>query len=214
MRSPRWVRIYRSRALLAALIIAWALAGASCSEKSCSAPECHRLPSGRVVLRAEMRRAETYTFHDEGFSFFANRVVSLPQDCPLDTGCLISDVVLGIGLNENGRPLGLEFTQEETSYGFSRIGERATLDEARWLYDVTVCIPEWVRFYDTVEGVGANQVWAVKTYGGRFAKLLVVESSFSREEHDSAGVLVTTARGAVTFDWEYQPDGSTCFEEP
>jgi hypothetical protein len=216
MRSPHWVRIYRSRALFAALTVAWALAGASCSERGCNAPECNGLPSGRVVLRAEMRKAETYTFHDEAFSFSANRVVRLPEDCPPDTVCndLIPDVILGIGLNENGRPRGLEFTQTAMSYAFSRIGERATLAEARWLYDVTVCIPEWVRFDETVEGIGANQVWVVKTYVGRFAKLLAVESSFSREAYDSAGVPVTTALGAVTFDWEYQPDGSTCFGEP
>ena len=46
------------------------------------------------------------------------------------------------------------------------------------------------------------QVWIVKTRDGRFGKILIVTSSLYLNGED----------GEVTFDWEYQPNCSRCFE--
>jgi hypothetical protein len=56
------------------------------------------------------------------------------------------------------------------------------------------------------------QVWGVKTHDGKFGKILIVDTFFCTQEYDSAGHTVSRSYGEITFDWQYQPDGTRCFE--
>jgi hypothetical protein len=146
-------------------------------------------------------------FHEFSFSQNAMVRVPSPEGAKGDLSCLYSS-------RHNGSFRGFVLGVNPSRPSFHLVGSRSTLDSGRALFDGLACISDTATFHDFGLPVEPYQVWAVKTHDGTFAKILIVDTFFCSQTHDSAGKTVTETRGEVTFDWQWQPDGTRCFGEP
>ena len=192
------------------LVFLLALGVLSCSDNGANCPGPTPLPSGRAVVNASVREDQQGHFYLEGFSFSEGEVVTFPN--LRDTA---PDLSLMFMTGVDGDIQGLLLTQfSDQPGGFYHVGTGQTLEQGRAVFDETVCLPEGARFEDIAGPARPSQVWAVKTGEGKFGKILILDTFFCTQEHDSAGIKIVCAYGEITFDWQYQPDGTSCFNEP
>lgn len=85
---------------------------------------------------------------------------------------------------------------------FSKIGEYANEDAAKSAFDnlKTVSVEQWEEMADPV---APNQVWVYRSGTETYAKIRIV--STINETRDNKPF------GECTFQWAYQPDGTTTF---
>jgi hypothetical protein len=183
-----------------------ALSLLSCSGDRTSCPEPCPLPSGRAVVDCSIRVDQDGLFYMEAFSFAAGGVVRFPN-----TQGIEPDLVL---MFKEG-PWGIEgflLTAADLVPAFYHAWTGKTFEDGQLLFAATTCVPDGAHLEPIGGMVYPYQVWGVKTHDDKFGKILIVDTFFCTQEYDSAGHTVSRSYGEVTFDWEYQPDGTRCFE--
>jgi hypothetical protein len=178
----------------------------SCSQEQCSCPSVAAVTSGRVVVDATIRRDQQGSLYFRAFSFSRGTTIKIPNE-----GGLEPDIMVMIAISEYADPSGIFFVQDGLSDAFSYVGAGSTECEGRAILDSLSCIPDSADFR-SLAYVSPYQVWAVRTQDGRFGKVLIIDTFFCRQDHDSAGITVTRYYGETTFDWVFQPDVGRCFE--
>jgi hypothetical protein len=182
----------------------------SCSDKSCDCPGSVAPTSGRAVVQAVLRLDPHGHFYTDAFAFSQGRVVRYPNTEGIDV-----DLVPFLQISAQGELLGVYFVQpgEESLHpSFHQVGHGVTLEDGQSQFEATVCIPDTAHFGQFASMAEPYDVWVVRTQEYRLAKLLVVDTYFCSQSYDSGGTTVTRYYGEVTFDWQYQPDGSSCFQ--
>jgi len=182
--------------MLAALSSVFLMSTLSCSERACGPVQTSSLPSGRAVVDASVREDDQGHLYSLAFSFSEGGAVRLPNSEGIEP-----DVRVLIHFDGVGNPFGVFLSQQGDSLPFSLVGTAETLEEGRALLASTTCVSDSAEFTLLAEMVHPYEVWIVNTHDSRFGKILIVESFFC-----SGGEYAE-----VTFDWEYQPDGSRCF---
>jgi hypothetical protein len=209
MRSTCWVddvnagRVAHISGFLVSLCVLTIL---SCSQEQCSCPGVAGVTSGRVVVDATVRRDEQGSLYSRAFSFSRGTTIKIPNEEGLEP-----DIIVMIASSEYADPSGIFFVQDGLSDAFSFVGCGSTECEGRAVLDNLSCITHSADF-TSIADVSPYQVWAVKTQDGRFGKVLIIDTFFFRQDHDSAGITLTRYYGETTFDWVFQPDGGRCFE--
>jgi len=183
------------------------LGALSCSDQECTCPEPTVPLSGRAVIDASVRVDQQGHLYSEGFSFSRGAPVTLQNS----QGIAI-DFFLAYSTGVSGEFQGYMLGEPTFSPRFFHVGYAGTLEEARALFQSTTCVPDDAHFEKIAGTVGPYDVWVVKTHDGKFGKILIVDAFFCSTEHDSAGIAVERSYAEITFDWQYQPNGSRCFE--
>jgi hypothetical protein len=178
----------------------------SCSQEQCSCPSVAAVTSGRVVVDATIRRDEQGSLYFRAFSFSQGTTIRIPNEEGLEP-----DIIVMITINEYADPSGVFFVQNGLSDAFSYVGRGSTECEGRALLNNLSCIPDSADFTSLAD-VSPYEVWSVRTHDGRFGKVLIIDTFFFRQDHDSAGTTLARYYGETTFDWVFQPDGGRCFE--
>ena len=179
----------------------------SCTSNECTSPEVQAPTSGRAVLDGVVRRDRDGRFYTSGFSFEQGEVLQVT-----DPNEPVADIHLLFTYSAEGEFTGLAFSGGGMVPEFSHIARVEDAGEARAAFDSTRCIPDDAYFSSFVMPLRVYDIWAVKTVDGRFGKVLLTKTFWCKQEWDSAGVRVSRAYGEITFDWVFQPDGSTCFD--
>jgi hypothetical protein len=183
------------------------LAVLACSGDGPNCPDSCRLPSGRAVVDASVRVDEQGHLYFQGFSFCEGSVVRVPSNQWQEPDFLVMFMT-----GSQGDIQGLLLVQPDLIPAFHHVDTGETPEEGRIAFDGTICIPADAYLESLGGPVRPYQVWAIKTHGGKFGKILVTDTFFCSQSHDSAGITITRSYGEITFDWQYQPDGSRCFE--
>jgi len=118
----------------------------------------------------------------------------------LDGSSANSDMTLGVIRNAQNEVEGL-FLRAGTNDGEFRLMDASeSAAAARSYYDSLTEVPK--SDYLTVgSGLAPDQVWAVRTRDGNYAKVLI-ESAFVQSD----GI------GLLFFEWTFQPNGEPRFE--
>ena len=134
------------------------------------------------------------TYFQYGFSFAgANLVATYPGPGP--------DITLVVNFNDAGTPR-LTLQSENMLASFYKAGEFADETAAKSAFDnlKTVSISQWL---DTADPVMPNQVWIYRSGTEHYTKFRIISSINETRQ--------TVPYGEITFQWVYQPDGSSTF---
>jgi len=147
--------------------------------------------SGTVTIDNKIYQSTTYYAY--GFSFSkAEKVSTLDIPAPDVTLFVITDTP------ENR----LTFQVSNLNPSFYKIGDYPDTQAASAAFDDlnTVGTYQWTEMADPIL---ANQVWVYRTGTETYAKMRII--SIVNETRDGLPY------GACSFEWVYQPDGSTTF---
>lgn len=87
---------------------------------------------------------------------------------------------------------------------FFRYGEYGSPDEARIAFDgLTEFDPEQLTWTELARPLAPNQVWLYRTGDDKYAKLMIADIE--------TGLLDDRAYAECTFEWAFQPAGTTQF---
>ena len=179
----------------------------SCSGDRGTCPEPCRLPSGRAVVDCSFRVDEHGHFYTEVFSFAAGGAVRFPNAQGIEP-----DLIVTFMTGSDGEFQGFLLGQMDLAPALCHIATGETLEDGQVLFAGATCVPEDANFQGAAGPARPYQVWGVRSRTGEFGKILIVDSFFCAQEYDSAGATVSRWYGEITFDWQYQPDGTRCFE--
>jgi hypothetical protein len=82
-------------------------------------------------------------------------------------------------------------------------GEYANADVAQAAFNALDSVPADITWIELGQPLAINQVWVFRTREEKYAKIRIIDIS----GEDRSGV----AFAECTFEWAYQPDGSTIF---
>jgi hypothetical protein len=133
------------------------------------------------------------TYYVYGFSFSGAKLVST-------TTTPKPDIVLYV--NSDNQPNKLTFQANNLVPSFFKAGEFSDEEAAKIVFDnlKTFSATQWS---DMADPVSVNQVWIYRSGSDTYAKIRIV--SVINE------IRQTGPYGECTFQWVYQPDGSTTF---
>jgi hypothetical protein len=132
------------------------------------------------------------TYFQYGFSFpGANLVATFPSPGP--------DITLYV--NNTGTPR-LTLQAENLLPSFYKVGDFADVTTAQSAFDnlKTVSVSQWE---DMADPILPNQVWIYRSGTEHYAKIRIVSTINETRQ--------SVAYGEITFQWVYQPDGSSTF---
>jgi hypothetical protein len=148
--------------------------------------------SGTVTIDNTTFQSTTYYVY--GFSFSKAKLVSTLENPGPD---------ITVYVNSDTPPdTWLYFQADNLNPSFSKIGDFADAGSASAAFDnlKTVSNTVWT---DIAQPIAPNQVWVYKTGTPCYAKIRIISTvNETRNEHPF---------GECTFEWVYQPDGSTTF---
>jgi len=150
-------------------------------------------PSGSGTVTIDNKTYQSTTYYVYGFSFsMAKKVSTLEDPGP--------DVLLYV--NADTPPDRLTFQANNLNPSFYKLGDYPDAQSASDAFDnlKTVGNYPWAEMADPVM---ANQVWVYRSGTECYAKMRII--STVNETRDSKPY------GECTFEWVYQPDGSTTF---
>jgi hypothetical protein len=150
--------------------------------------------SGTDTIDTEIYHKTIYYAY--GFSF-AKAGKAATTETPLP------DFVLYVNTDTQTPRLTLETHNLKDS--FSKVGDypNATLAISAFKNFTTVVSVQWVEIADSVN---ANQIWLYRTNDDQYAKIRIV--TIVNETRNSLPY------GQITFEWFFQPDGSSVFLAP
>jgi hypothetical protein len=134
------------------------------------------------------------TYFQYGFSFSgANLVATYPSPGP--------DITLIVNFNDTGTPR-LTLQADNLLPSFYKVGDFADETTAKSAFDnlKTVSVTQWQNIADPII---PNQVWIYRSGTAHYAKIRIV--SIVNETRQSVPY------GECTFQWVYQPDGTSTF---
>jgi hypothetical protein len=132
------------------------------------------------------------TYYNYGFLFSeAKLVATFPKPGP-DISLFVIDNL----------PARLTLQASNLNPSFYKVGDFTNEDEAKSAFANTksVSVSQWE---DMADPVNANQVWIYRSGNERYAKIRII----SIVNETRQGI----AYGECTFQWVYQPDGSSTF---
>jgi hypothetical protein len=134
------------------------------------------------------------TYFQYGFYFpGAKLVATYPSPGP--------DITLFVSLDDLGNAR-LTLQAENLLPSFYKAGDFADETAAKSAFDnlKTVSVSQWL---DMADPILANQVWIYRSGSGHYTKIRIVSTINEKRQ--------TVPYGECTFQWVYQPDGSSTF---
>jgi hypothetical protein len=174
----------------------------SCSGDGPNCPEGPQLPSGRAVIDTAEREDESGHYYLEGFSFSEGAVVRVPNQQGIK-----ADFIMMYLTGTEGKFAGILLRQPYLQPAFLNVATVGTLEEGQSAFDSMTLVPEGACLQAVAGQAWPYSVWVVGTNDGKFGKIFIDRLSFGAVE-DSCGV---HDYGEITFDWQYQPNGSRGF---
>jgi hypothetical protein len=136
-----------------------------------------------------------------GFSFSAGGIITMPNAQNRKP-----DFMVAVWTNVDGAVLGTFFGASAQEV-FRLMGHFNTLDSAQTFFQNLIDVPG--GSYDFVAlPVEKNQVWIVKTREGRYGKILIRNTL---AYNDTSHLPLHNSYAEATFDWIYQPNGTSRF---
>jgi hypothetical protein len=172
------------RSLILVFLMPFVLAGCSKNNETSS-------NSGTVTINNKTFQSTTYYVF--GFLFSeAKKVSTLDVPGP--------DITVSV--NSDTPPNRLYLQADNLSPSFYKVGTYPDAQSAAAAFDglLTVGNYQWTELADTI---APNQVWVYKTGTPSYAKIRII--STINETRDNLPY------GECTFEWVYQPDGTTTF---
>lgn len=129
-----------------------------------------------------------------GFSFSAAKLVSSKSNPKTD---------ITLYVNADTLPHRLTLQVSSLKPSFFKVGDFADEASAKTAFDnlKTVAVAQWT---DMADPIIVNQVWIFRTGNDRYAKIRIVSTVNEVKQ--------LIPFGECTFQWVFQPDGSTTFQ--
>jgi len=137
----------------------------------------------------------TTTYFVYGFTFSQAKLVpTYPNPGP--------DIALYV--NKDNQPYRLTLQASNLKPSFYKVGDYGDTDAAISAFNnlKTVSVPQWLEMADPI---GSNQVWIYRTGAEKYAKIRII--SIVNENRQGVDY------GECTFQWVFQPDGTTTFPD-
>jgi len=138
---------------------------------------------------------QSTTYYVYGFSFSQAKLTpTYPDPGP--------DITLYV--NTDNQPYSLMLLSNNFKPSFYKVGDFADEDAAKSAFDnlKTVSVPQWE---DLADQIAVNQVWIYRTGTDCYSKIRII----STVNETRQGV----AYGECSFQWVYQPDGTSTFPD-
>lgn len=134
------------------------------------------------------------TYYNYAFSFPGAKLVSTN----ITHGW---DISIYVNTDNVGSPR-LTLQADNLNPSFFKVGDFADETTAKAAFDNlnTVFVTQW---QDMADPITANQVWIYKSGTGKYAKIRIISTINETRQ--------TVPYGECTFQWVYQPDGTTTF---
>jgi hypothetical protein len=151
--------------------------------------------SGTVTINNKTEFSDTYsTYYITGFTFSkAKKVSTLENPGP--------DITIYVNTDNPSDTL-LYLQADNLNPSFSKIGDFADAGAASDAFDNLKTIGS-LQWTDLAQPLAPNQVWVYKTGTPTYAKIRII-STVKEPREDKAF-------GECSFEWVYQPDGTTTF---
>jgi hypothetical protein len=147
--------------------------------------------SGTDTIENTIYKSSTYYAY--GFSFSkAAKVATTESPGP--------DIVLYVA--SDTQPPRLTFQANNLLDSFSKYGEFADASTASQVFNSITTLPS-VTWTGIADPISVNQIWIYRTTGEQYAKIRII--SVVNETRNNLPY------GECTFEWVFQPDGSTTF---
>jgi hypothetical protein len=134
------------------------------------------------------------TYYNYGFSFSKAKLVpTYPSNTGLDISLYVN--------TDNGTPR-LTLQAENLKPSFFKVGDYADETTAQSAFDnlKTISVTQW---QDMADPINPNQVWIYRSGSENYTKIRIVSTVNETRNN--------IAYGECTFQWVYQPDGSSTF---
>ncbi|MGC1390323.1 MAG: hypothetical protein WA816_04750 [Bacteroidales bacterium] len=133
------------------------------------------------------------TYYNYGFSFSTAKLVPTTNNPGPD---------ISIYVNVDNQISRLTLQSNNLNPSFFKAGDFADVTSAQSAFDnlKTVSVTQW---QDMADPISANQVWIFRSGTGNYTKLRIVSTVNETRQ--------SVAYGECTFQWVYQPDGSSTF---
>jgi len=157
---------------------------------SCTKKESTRTSGTDVIDNTTYFSTAYYTY---GFSFSEAKLVSTT----LNPG---PDITIYVNVDNVTPRLTLQANNFKPS--FFKVGDYASADAAKAAFDnlKTVSVEQWAEMADPIAD---NQIWIYRSGTDMYTKFRIVSTvNEKRDSHDY---------GECSFEWVYQPDGTTTF---
>jgi hypothetical protein len=158
-------------------------------------PGCKKneTPSASGTVTIDNTTYQSTTYYVYGFSFSkAKKVSTLENPGP--------DVIVYV--NADNPPNRLTLQANNLAPSFYKIGDYQDAQSAATAFNDLKTVGNY-PWEDMADPVSANQVWAFRTGNQCYAKIRII--SIVNEVRNNLPY------GECTFEWVYQPDGSTTF---
>jgi len=134
------------------------------------------------------------TYYNYGFSFSSAKLISTN----LNPG---PDITIFVYSDNAGTPR-LTLQTNNLKPSFFKVGDFTDATAAKAAFDnlKTVSVTQWI---DMADPVAANQVWIYRSGKDTYAKFVIVSTVNETRQ--------SIPYGECTFQWVYQPDGTTTF---
>lgn len=107
-----------------------------------------------------------------------------------------------IYVNQDNTPFRLTLQSNNLNPSFFRIGDYADEAAAKTAFDNLKTVPA-AQWTDMADPIAPNQVWIYRSGDEKYAKIRIVSTKNE--------VRQLIPYGECTFQWVFQPDGSTTF---
>ena len=134
-----------------------------------------------------------------GFSFSLGKSITVPN-----SENIVPDILILAHIDQNGNVLGIFFGAESFRPAFNLVNEFSQSDSALTFFNNLQEVPD-SNYQDLALPVKLNQIWAVKTSGNKYGKILILDTE---AQYDS---IVLNYLTMAKFKWKYQPNGSRNF---
>jgi hypothetical protein len=151
-------------------------------------------PAGSGTVTIDNKTYQSTTYYIYGFSFSkAKKVSTLENPGP--------DITIYVNSDTPGNSW-LYLQADNLNPSFAKIGDYPDAASASAAFDnlTTVGTYQWA---DLAEPIVPNQVWVYKTGTPTYAKIRIISTVNEIRNN--------LPYGECTFEWVYQPDGSTTF---
>jgi hypothetical protein len=136
---------------------------------------------------------QSTTYYVYGFSFSQGKLVStIGQPGP--------DIVVFV--NKDNTPFRLTLQANNLKPSFYKVGDYPDESSAKAAFDnlKTFTATQWA---DMADPIAANQIWIYRSNADTYSKFRIISTVNEIRQ--------TIAYGECTFQWVYQPDGTTTF---
>lgn len=133
------------------------------------------------------------TYFNYGFSFSKAKLISTIDGQGYD---------ISLYVNTDNLPYRITLQSDNLRPSFYKVGDFADEPAAKTAFDnlKTVSVSQW---QDMADPVNANQVWIFRSGNNNYTKIRIVSTINETRQ--------SIAYGECTFQWVYQPDGSSTF---